>query len=80
MSIVKEKNRFAQLIETLEAGWEIDPPVLLGAMWHSATDGKGTYHFVLRHKRDGRITLVSLPPSSQLLIFLAENNITVSRL
>lgn len=77
MEIVRENKRFIKLIETLEVGWEIEEPVLLGAMWR-ATEGNGTYHFVLRNKAEGTTTLLSLPPSPQLLLFLAENNINIS--
>jgi hypothetical protein len=77
MGIVKDNKRFIKLIETLEAGWEIEEPVLLGAMWR-VNEGSGTYHFVLRNKAKGTTTLLSLPPSPQLLLFLAENNINIS--
>jgi hypothetical protein len=60
-------------------GWEIEEPVLLGAMWRpSGADGQGTYHFVLRHKVEDKTTLLSLPPSPQLLVFLSENKINVN--
>lgn len=80
MEIVKDNKRFAQLLKTLEAGWEIEEPVLLGAMWRPAAETSGAYHFVLKNKADGKTTLLSLPPSPQLLLFLAENNINVSAL
>lgn len=78
MGIAKDSQRFAYLLETLESGWEIEEPVLLGAMWRATTEGSGAYHFVLRNKAEGKTTLLSLPPSPQLLLFLAENNINVS--
>jgi hypothetical protein len=64
----------------LSGGWEIDEPVLLGAMWRASAEGDGTYHFVLRNKMEDRTTLLSLPPSPQLLMFLSENKINVSTL
>lgn len=78
MAMAMNKNRFVQLISALEGGWEIEEPVLLGAMWHSQPTGDGTYHFVLRNYSEDKTTLMSLPPSPQLLMFLAENRISVS--
>jgi hypothetical protein len=73
-----DKNRFVQLVSALEGGWEIEEPVLLGAMWRSKSNGDGTYHFVLRNRREDKTTLMSLPPSPQLLVFLSENRINVN--
>lgn len=72
------KNRFMQLISALNGGWEIEEPVLLGSMWHSVPGENGAYHFVLRNRGEDKTTLVSLPPSPQLLVFLHENKINVS--
>jgi hypothetical protein len=80
MEKTRDESRFSQLSQALAAGWEIEEPVMLGAMWRSATRGSGTYHFVLRHKVEGKTTLMSLPPSPQLLVFLAENNVNVNTL
>ncbi|MCG3211982.1 MAG: hypothetical protein FOGNACKC_05628 [Anaerolineae bacterium] len=79
-SMVKkmDKSRFLQLINALNGGWEIEEPVLLGAMWRSPSFSDGTYHFVLRNRREDKTTLMSLPPSPQLLMFLSENKINVS--
>lgn len=77
MEIVKDNNRFVQLAKAIAAGWEIEEPVLLGTMWRS-TEKEGAYHFVLKNRVENKTTLLSLPPSSRLLAFLAENNITVS--
>jgi hypothetical protein len=74
-----DRNRFTQLISALSTGWEIEEPVLLGAMWRPTNaDGHGTYHFVLRHRAEDKTTLLSLPPSPQLLVFLLENKINVN--
>lgn len=74
-----DQNRFTQLISALSTGWEIEEPVLLGAMWRpSSEDGQGTYHFVLRHRAEDKTTLLSLPPSPPLLGFLSENKINVN--
>jgi hypothetical protein len=79
MEIVKEDNRFTQLIKALETGWEIEEPVLLGTLWRTTTKG-GAYHFVLRNKLEEKTTLVSVSPSSKLLVFLAENNLSINTL
>lgn len=78
MGSLMDKNRFTQLIRALEGGWEIEEPVMLGAMWRPTTNDAGTYHFVLRNKIEDKTTLLSLPPSPQLLVFLSENKIDVS--
>jgi len=80
MEMIKENNRFVQLVKALEMGWEIEEPVLLGALWRPALNNNGAYHFVLRNKTEEKTTLMSLAPSSQLLVFLAENKINVSTL
>jgi hypothetical protein len=79
MEIVKEDDGFIQLTKAIVAGWEIEEPVLLGAMWRSS-EKEGAYHFVLKNKVENKTTLLSLSPSPQLLTFLAENNISVSTL
>ncbi len=77
--MIKAKGYFLQLIEALEKGWEIEEPVLLGAMWRNNDEHRdGVYHFVLRQKREDKTTLMSLPPSPQLLMFLAENGLQIS--
>lgn len=79
MEMIKEDNRFTQLVKALETGWEIEEPVLLGTLWRTATDG-GAYHFVLRNKVEEKTTLVSVAPSSQLLVFLSENSLSINTL
>ena len=74
----KEDARFLQLIKALDAGWEIDEPVLIRATWRTATESSGTYHFVLRQKIDDQTTLMSLPPSAELLAFLADHKISIT--
>ncbi len=78
--MINEKNndRFYQLIKALEAGWEIDEPVLIRAAWRSTGEVSGTYHFVLRQKADDKTTLLSLPPSSELLTFLTNHKIRIN--
>ena len=75
-----DTNRFTNLVSALSTGWEIEEPVMLGAMWRqtSPVGNGGTYHFVLRHRAEDKTTLLSLPPSPQLLMFLSENKISVN--
>ena len=80
MEMVRENKRFGQLIKALESGWEIEEPVLLGALWRTTPESDGACHFVLKHKGGEKTTLLSLQPSPELLIFLAENQINVSTL
>ncbi len=73
-------DRFNQLVRALDTGWEIDEPVLIRAAWRSGGESAGTYHFVLRQKAEDKTTLLSLPPSSELLSFLAVKKIRISTL
>ncbi len=72
--------RFVQLMKALAAGWEIDEPVLVRATWRETNSNSGIYHFVLRQKMQDRTTLLSLPPSPELLTFLANRKISVTSL
>jgi hypothetical protein len=78
MEAVKENNQFTQLLKALETGWEIEEPVLLGTLWRTPLEGRGAYHFILKNRAESRTTLLSLTPSPQLLVFLAERNINVN--
>ena len=78
MGIVRNGKRFTQFIKNLEKGWEIEEPVLLGALWQADSERDGAYHFILKNRYEDKTTMVSLPPSSELLLFLAENNIKIS--
>lgn len=80
MEFITNNNRFNQLLQAIDSGWEIEEPVLLGAMWRATSDDEGAYHFVLRNRHEDKTTMMSLPPSSQLLLFLADNNISISPL
>ena len=78
MENIKQDARFAQLIKALEAGWEIDEPVLIRSTWRTATEASGTYHFVLRQKAHDKTTLLSLSASPELLSFLADKKISIT--
>ena len=81
MENIKQDSRFAQLIKALAAGWEIDEPVIEGAMWHTGSEAsRGIYHFVLRNKGEDKTSLLSLPASSQLLAYLTEHTVRVTAL
>ncbi|GAB4431702.1 MAG: hypothetical protein Fur0044_29270 [Anaerolineae bacterium] len=73
-----DNPRFLQLIKALDAGWEIDQPVLIRSTWRTASEASGTYHFVLRRKAQDQTTLLSLPPSPELLAFLANHKISIT--
>ena len=75
-----EKERFTQLVEALQTGWEIEEPVLLGNNWRDRRPQNGVYHFILKNKVEDKTTMLSLPPSPNLLVFLRENNIAINSL
>lgn len=75
---LKPKNPFIQLVEALQTGWEIQEPILLGAVRDSETSNEqGVYHFVLCQEQNKHTALMSLPPSPQLLMFLANHRLQV---
>ena len=81
MKVIEKSDCLVKLLEALERGWEIDEPVLFGSIWHSCPGTKGNvYHLVLRNKKAGKTTLLTLPASPELRAFLAEKNIQVSSL
>ena len=80
MTRLMDKERFAQLVDALQTGWEIEEPVLLGTTWRNKNGMDGVYHFILRNKIEDKTTMVSLPPSPNLLVFLHENNIAINTL
>lgn len=81
MNLTKNNDRFTRLMDALAAGWEIEEPVLIRATWrNNETDLGGVYHFVLRKKTEDKTNLLSLPPSAQLLHFLATRRINVTSL
>jgi hypothetical protein len=81
MRTLKNKERFAQLIDSLQQGWQIEEPVLLGTSWGNNGGSKeGMYHFILRNRVEDKTTMISLPPSPKLLVFLHENNLNINSL
>ena len=80
MKLVSENDRFVRLLDALEAGWEIEEPVLIRATWNRIEADTGVYHFVLRKKAEDKTNLLSLPPSARLLDFLATHQINVTGL
>ena len=75
-------GRFAppllRLKRALNRGWSLEEPVLLGAEASPLPYEGGTYHFVLRSEADNRTETISLPPSSELLLFLSELNVSIA--
>lgn len=47
MMFRRDDDRFIRLLEALEAGWEIEEPVLIRATWNPSNEQSGVYHFVL---------------------------------
>ncbi len=80
MMFRRDDDRFIRLLEALEAGWEIEEPVLIRATWNPSNEQSGVYHFVLRKRTEDKTNLLSLPPSAKLLDFLATHQISVTGL
>ena len=60
----------------LEAGWQIEPPVLTRLAWAQHKADEVAYHFILR--RDAQRSLVVIADSPELQRFLATNAIAVA--
>ncbi|MDX1520087.1 MAG: hypothetical protein R3264_00490 [Anaerolineae bacterium] len=79
---MEEISRLNQLLRAMEQGWEIDEPVLCGAMWSTDTNSPNhnIYHFILRHKGLDKTDVLRLPASPDLLAYVTEHNIPVNHL
>jgi hypothetical protein len=79
MNFITDNSRFTRLTTAIESGWEIEEPVLIRSTWNKDNeDIGGVYHFIMRHKAEDKTNLLSLPPSAQLLQFLATRRIPVT--
>jgi hypothetical protein len=78
MSLNDDNRKFSRLLEALEAGWEIEEPVLSQMFWSHGTNVNGVYHVVLHRTAKDEINLLNLPPSRQLLNFLTDHQISVT--
>ena len=59
----------------LEAGWQIEPPVLARLAWAQRDADRLAYHFIL--KRDSQRSLVVIADSLELQSFLATHALSV---
>lgn len=77
-----EADRFNELINFLEVGWEIEEPILKGvpASSNLAAEWARFYHFVLRRASGEHTRLVTVPDSHSLRQFLAANNFRINQL
>lgn len=73
-------NRFNQLLQALESGWEIDEPVLIRPTWQTRLNQSNAYHFILRQRSEDKTMVLSIPDSPQLQTFLDTNRISSSHL
>jgi len=71
-------SSYAQLVQMLDQGWCIEPPVYLRPPWRTNSRRHDTYHFVLW--RGQRVNLVSVADSPEIQSFLAEQGLSVDRL
>ncbi len=73
-------SSYAQLMNMLAQGWQIEPPVYVRPRWRSRMRLKkeSTYHFVLW--RGDRVSLVSVVGCPEVEQFLDSNKLAVDRL
>lgn len=60
----------------LQAGWQIEPPVLARLAWAQRDADQFAYHFIL--KRDAQRSLVVITNSPELQSFLASHALAVT--
>lgn len=73
---VGPEDRYIRLLEYLDAGWEIDPPVIISYRKYSEADE--SYQFVLLNGE--RRWLLSVPAAQTVTQFVTERNLPVYRL
>jgi hypothetical protein len=70
----------SQGVETLQrllnAGWQIEPPVLARLAWSQRDAGQFAYHFIIQ--RDTQRSLVVIADSPELQRFIASHAIAVA--
>jgi len=66
----------ATLERLLDAGWRIEPPVLVRLAWSPRYADQFAYHFILQ--RDTQRSLVVIADSPELQRFIAVNSIAVA--
>jgi hypothetical protein len=59
----------------LEAGWQIEPPVLARLAWAQRNAEQFAYHFILR--RESQRSLIVVNNSPELQSFLAAHNLPI---
>lgn len=73
---VGPEDRYTRLLQYLEAGWEIDPPVIVSCCKYSEADE--SYQFVLCNGE--RRWLLSVPAAQTVTQFIDERDLPVYRL
>ena len=73
-------SSYAHLVEMLEQGWRIEPPVYVRPRWRSAlrTMKEHAYHFVLWN--GDRVSLVSVLDRPEIQRLLENRHLPIDRL
>lgn len=71
-------DHYGRLLEHLQNGWEIDPPVFRRPRWPAYPTNDQVYHFVL--KNGERRLLLSIPCSSAVEQFIRDHHLRVDQL
>ncbi|MGH2542238.1 MAG: hypothetical protein ACRERD_27270 [Candidatus Binatia bacterium] len=71
-------QRFGRLLEYLQDGWDIDPPIFVRPLWHTLYRQKDAYHFILR--RNEALHLLVIPACPEIDQFVRERNLPLNRL
>jgi hypothetical protein len=65
---------YLQLIETLEQGWEIVPPVYLRPRW--TNDQENVYHFIVKQSKDST-KMITITDDALARNFIAAHQLKV---
>jgi hypothetical protein len=72
------EQRYQRLLEYLEDGWAIDPPVFVRPVWHTLHRAQDAYHFIL--KRADALHLLVVPTSPEVEQFVRGKQLPLNRL
>ena len=72
------EQRFQRLLEYLEEGWEIDPPIFVRPLWRAIHKPEDAYHFILTRSRE--LHLLVVPRSPGVDQFVRDRRLPLNRL
>ncbi len=75
---VTGEQRYQRLLEYMQEGWHIDPPIFIRPVWHTLHSSQDAYHFIL--KREQALHLLVVPSSQEVDQFVLDQRLPLNRL